>query len=140
MLLLIALAHAPLFLYTAEPGIMHRAESITFFDQIANLFGMFFIDNRARAMFAVLLGYGIVLSFESHISKGKSETDALKMIRRRSLYLILFGIIVALDLGEHVSSSTAAMIAVGIWCLSVVLATVLEKNNLNGLYKKRTPS
>ncbi|MFD1735020.1 DUF418 domain-containing protein [Bacillus salitolerans] len=99
MLLLIALAHAPLYLYTSEPGIMHRVESINFFDHVVNLFGMFFIDNRARAMFAVLLGYGLVLSFESQISKGKKERDALKTIRRRSWYLILFGIILAVFIG-----------------------------------------
>ncbi|PLR67731.1 DUF418 domain-containing protein [Bacillus sp. UMB0893] len=99
MLLLIALAHAPLYLYTSEPGIMQRAESISFFDQVVNLFGMFFIDNRARAMFAVLLGYGFVLSFESQISKGKRERDALKTIRRRSWYLILFGIMLAVFIG-----------------------------------------
>ncbi|MCM3324781.1 DUF418 domain-containing protein [Cytobacillus kochii] len=94
MLLLIALAHAPLYLYTSEP-----VESINFFDQVVNLFGKFFIDNRARAMFAVLLGYGLVLSFESQIYKGKRKRDALKTIRRRSWYLILFGIILAVFIG-----------------------------------------
>ncbi|KEK09322.1 glyoxalase [Lysinibacillus sphaericus] len=99
MLLLIVLAHAPLYLYNSEPGIMQRAESINFFDQVVNLFGMFFIDNRARPMFAILLGYGLVLSFNSQISKGKSEKDAIKTIRRRSWYLILFGIMLAVFIG-----------------------------------------
>ncbi|USG65711.1 DUF418 domain-containing protein [Brevibacillus ruminantium] len=99
MLLLIALAHAPLYLYNSEPGIMQRAAGINFFDQIVNLFGMFFIDNRARAMFAVLFGYGLVLSFKSQISKGKTEKDTLKTIRRRSWYLILFGILLAIFIG-----------------------------------------
>lgn len=99
MLLLIALAHAPLYLYNSEPGIMQRAESINFFDQVVNLFGMFFIDNRARPMFAILLGYGLVLTFKSQISKGKSERDAVKTIRRRSWYLILFGIMLAVFIG-----------------------------------------
>lgn len=43
MLLLIALAHAPLYLYNSEPGIMQRAESINFFDQVVNLFGISFL-------------------------------------------------------------------------------------------------
>ncbi|MCP1494962.1 putative membrane protein YeiB [Peribacillus frigoritolerans] len=30
------------------------------------------------------------------------------------------------------SNGIAAMIAVGIWSLSVILVTLLEKNNLNG--------
>lgn len=80
MLLLIALAHAPLYLYTSEPGIMQRVESINFFDEVVNLFGIFFIDNRARAMFAVLLGYGLVLSFDSQTSKGKKERDAVNAV------------------------------------------------------------
>ncbi|TKC14727.1 DUF418 domain-containing protein [Robertmurraya kyonggiensis] len=99
MLLLIVLAHAPLYLYNSEPGIMQRAESLNFFDQVVNLFGMFFIDNRARPMFAILLGYGLVLAFNSQISKGKSEREAVKTIRRRSWYLILFGILLAVFIG-----------------------------------------
>ncbi|HHY2676038.1 TPA: DUF418 domain-containing protein [Bacillus toyonensis] len=99
MLLLIVLAHAPLYLYAANPGIMHRVESSSFFDQIVNLFGIFIIDNRARAMFAVLLGYGLVLAFEGQISKGKNEIQAVKIVRKRSLYLILFGIVLAVLIG-----------------------------------------
>lgn len=99
MLLLIALAHAPLYLYTSEPGIMQRVVAITFLDQIVNFFGQFFIDNRARAMFAVLFGYGLVLAFESRISKGIGDKEAIKTIRRRSWYLILFGIVLAVIIG-----------------------------------------
>ncbi|PEI88779.1 DUF418 domain-containing protein [Bacillus toyonensis] len=99
MLLLIVLAHAPLYLYAADSGIMHRVESSSFFDQIVNLFGIFIIDNRARAMFAVLLGYGLVLAFEGQISKGKNEIQAVKIVRKRSLYLILFGIVLAVLIG-----------------------------------------
>lgn len=99
MLLLIVLAHAPLYLYAADPGIMHRVESNSFYDQIVNLFGIFIIDNRARAMFAVLLGYGLVLAFEGQISKGKNEIQAVKIVRKRSLYLILFGIVLAVLIG-----------------------------------------
>lgn len=99
MLLLIVLAHAPLYLYNSEPGIMQRVESINVVDQVVNLFGVFFIDNRARPLFAVLLGYGFALSFNGQLSKGKSHADAIKMIRRRSWYLILFGIVLAVFIG-----------------------------------------
>ncbi|QDS34780.1 DUF418 domain-containing protein [Brevibacillus brevis] len=99
MLLLIALAHAPLYLYALEPGIVHRVESQNFFDQVVNLFGMFIIDNRARAMFAVLFGYGLVLAFDSLIAKGKRVKDALQVVRRCSLYLILFGALLAVIIG-----------------------------------------
>ncbi|MBN8202104.1 DUF418 domain-containing protein [Bacillus sp. NTK034] len=99
MLLLIALAHAPLYLYTSEPGVMQRVEAITFLDQIVNFFGHFFIDNRARAMFAVLFGYGLSLAFESRASKGIREKEAIMTIRRRSWYLILFGVVLAVIIG-----------------------------------------
>jgi len=99
MLLLIALAHAPLYLYASEPGLMQRVASTNFFDQVVNLFGVFFIDNRARAMFAVLFGYGLVLSFNSQLSKGIMEKDAVKTIRRRSWYLMLFGFLLAVFIG-----------------------------------------
>ncbi|UHA75422.1 DUF418 domain-containing protein [Paenibacillus sp. 481] len=99
MLLLIALAHAPLYLYGSEPGIMHRVEGITWYDQAVNFFGQFLIDNRARAMFAVLFGYGLVLAFNSQLSKGTSAKDALKKIRRRSWYLIVFGIVLLVIIG-----------------------------------------
>ncbi|TKI89658.1 glyoxalase, partial [Bacillus wiedmannii] len=62
-------------------------------------FGIFIIDNRARAMFAVLLGYGLVLALEGQISKGKNENHAVKIVRRRSSYLILFGIVLAVLIG-----------------------------------------
>ncbi|WP_308636231.1 DUF418 domain-containing protein [Paenibacillus silvisoli] len=99
MLLLIALAHAPLYLYNAEPGIMSRVQGDGLFDQIVNYIGMFLIDNRARAMFAVLFGYGLVMAFESRLSKGIPAQEAKRTIRRRCWYLILFGIALAVVIG-----------------------------------------
>lgn len=46
--------------------------------------------------------------------------------------LVLFLSPVALDLGGRVSNGMAALIAVGIWSLSLLLATILEKYKLNG--------
>ncbi|MBB3110854.1 putative membrane protein YeiB [Paenibacillus phyllosphaerae] len=99
MLLLIVLAHAPLYLYASDPGIMQRTASVSLFDHIVNGFGFFFIDARARAMFAVLFGYGLVLAFDRLIAKGTSPKLALKSIRRRSWVLILFGIVLAVVIG-----------------------------------------
>lgn len=99
MLLLIVLAHAPLYLYASEPGIMSRPESLGFIDTIINTIGELLIDNRARPMFAVLFGYGLVMIVEKQLSKGKSIKEALKTIRRRCFYLILFGIILTVFIG-----------------------------------------
>lgn len=99
MLLLIVLAHAPLYLYDSEPGVMSRPESVTFLDSVINTLGELIIDNRARPLFAVLFGYGLVMIFEKQLLKGNSVKKALKTIRRRCLYLILFGIILAVFIG-----------------------------------------
>ena len=99
MLLLIVLAHAPLYLYASESGIMSHPKSITFVDTLLNSFGELFIDNRARPLFAVLFGYGLVMSFEKQLSRGNSIKEAIKTIRRRCFYLILFGIILAVFIG-----------------------------------------
>jgi uncharacterized protein len=99
MLLLIVLAHAPLYLYASELGIMSRPKSVTFVDTFINTFGELFVDNRARPLFAVLFGYGLVLSYEKQLSRGKSLKEAIKTIRQRCFYLILFGIILAVFIG-----------------------------------------
>lgn len=99
MLLLIVLAHAPLFLYGSEPGMISRPASVNFLEKIINSIGELFIDNRARPLFAVLFGYGLVLMFNSQLAKGKSIEEAKKVIGRRSLYLILFGFILAVFIG-----------------------------------------
>ncbi|KAA9023850.1 DUF418 domain-containing protein [Niallia endozanthoxylica] len=99
MLLLIVLAHAPLYLYASEPGIMSRPQSVTFIDTWINTFGELFIDNRARPMYAVLFGYGLVIIFEKQRSRGKSNKEAGKTIRQRCYYLILFGMILAVLIG-----------------------------------------
>lgn len=62
-------------------------------------------------------------------------SDSLMALGKRSLtfyvwnetMLVLFLSPVALDLGGRVSNGIAAMIAAGIWSLSLVLATLLEK-------------
>jgi uncharacterized protein len=99
MLLLIVLAHAPLYLYASQPGIMSRPESVHVMDNLINSFGELFIDNRARPMFAVLFGYGLVMIYESQIQKGRTVKEAMKAIKRRAFYLILFGIVLAVGIG-----------------------------------------
>ncbi len=46
--------------------------------------------------------------------------------------LVLFLSRVALDLGGRLRNWIAALMAVGIWMLSLLLATILEKHKLNG--------
>jgi uncharacterized membrane protein YeiB len=99
MLLLIALAHAPLYLYTSEPGVMGRAESVTFIDTLINFFGELFIDNRARPMFAFLFGYGLVMIIEKQLKRGTSKKEATTIIRRRCVYFLIVGAVLAVIIG-----------------------------------------
>lgn len=99
MLLLIVLAHVPLYLYNAEPGIMSRPERVSMIDEAINAFGILIIDNRARPMFAVLFGYGLAMIFEKQRARGSAIKETLTMIRRRCLYLIVFGFVLAVFIG-----------------------------------------
>ncbi|WP_102346763.1 DUF418 domain-containing protein [Bacillus sp. Marseille-P3661] len=119
MLLLIVLAHAPLYLYASEPGVMSRPENVTLLDTIVNSFGELMIDNRARPMFAVLFGYGLVMIYEKQLSRGYSIKEALKTIRIRCLYLILFGIVLAVLIGgqDILMAYGIAGLLIGSWLL-----------------------
>ncbi|PAD92468.1 hypothetical protein [Shouchella clausii] len=68
MLLLVALAHASLFLGSS---LLTRPESMSTYDTIVNYLSVFFVDNRARAMFALLFGYGLTLIVRSYLKRNK---------------------------------------------------------------------
>lgn len=129
MLLLIVLAHAPLLLYGAKPGIMSRPESVTFLDHLFNSLGELFIDNRARSLFSVLFGYGLVMMFENQLLRGNSKKEAQKTIKRRCLYLILFGFILTVFIGGQDILMTYGVAGLFVsWLLlrrSKVLVTVM---------------
>ncbi|MED1606867.1 DUF418 domain-containing protein [Cytobacillus kochii] len=93
MLLLIVIAHAPMYLYTAEPAIFSRPFGENLMDDLVNFFGLLFIDNRAFPMFAFLFGYGMVLMINRQRQRGVSDLNIKKVLRRRSWFLILFGFI-----------------------------------------------
>nr|WP_042428386.1 DUF418 domain-containing protein [Geomicrobium sp. JCM 19039] len=86
MLLLIAIAHAPLSIaFTSEP----RPET----DGFVRLLTLLFVDSRAFVMFSVLFGFGLALTVRRYRNKGLSESTIKKMLKRRSSFLLLFGFI-----------------------------------------------
>src|SRR5690606_1420486 len=92
-------------------------QSVTFIDTLINTFGELFIDNRARPLFAVLFGYGLVMIFEKQVSRGASIKEAIKTIRRRCYYLILFGILLAVFIGGEdilMAYGIAGLLLVGV--------------------------
>ncbi|MEU6698931.1 DUF418 domain-containing protein [Pseudonocardia sp. NPDC046786] len=89
MLLLIVLAHAPLYLTGTPP-----VPSVT--DTVVAVGSTLLVDSRAYPMFAALLGYGLVLSVTRLRAAGVSERDARRSIRRRGRWLLVFGLVHAL--------------------------------------------
>lgn len=92
MLFLIILSHVPLMMYLSEPGIITKMVPGNALESFINMMMEFFVDNRARPLFAVLFGYGIIMIYNKQ-SERRSISEAKRLIFRRCIYLILFGMI-----------------------------------------------
>lgn len=99
MLLLVVLAHAPTLLFTSDPWVMNRPEGVHLLDRVINFIELLFVDNRARYLFAVLFGYGLVMVIENQLRKGTSDRAAKRLLRRRAWILILFGFVLHVFIG-----------------------------------------
>ncbi|XEC93305.1 DUF418 domain-containing protein [Paenibacillus tarimensis] len=93
MLLLIVVAHAPVYLFTKETFMLTRPLGEHRLDDIVNLIGLLFVDNRAYPMFAALFGYGLAAMVARQMDRGVPEAQAKRLLRRRSWLLIVFGFI-----------------------------------------------
>ncbi|MCR1289494.1 DUF418 domain-containing protein [Shouchella clausii] len=96
VLCLVALAHASLFLGSS---LLTRPESMSMYDTIVNYLSVFLVDNRARAMFALLFGYGLTLIVRSYLKRNKPIKDAKTSLYRRAWFRILFGFILSVLIG-----------------------------------------
>ena len=121
MLLLIILAHVPLFLYTIEPGVITKVAPANALEKTVNFLMELIVDNRARPLFAVLFGYGLVMIYRKQ-SERKGENEAKRIIRRRCWYLILFGAILA-----GIAGGQDILMTYGI--AGLILAGSLKKTN-----------
>lgn len=92
MLLLIALAHAPLYLTAADGGVIGPTASGSGADAVVRALNIALIDSRSYPLFAALLGYGLVLSTR----RLPDARAARRLVRRRGFWLILFGLGMAL--------------------------------------------
>jgi uncharacterized protein len=84
MLLLIALAHAPGFL-SSWRSVLPLLDDVTLF--VKSLIA----DNQARAMFVFLFGYGLGQLAHRHHARGGDWPGLRKLLRRRSVWLVLIG-------------------------------------------------
>lgn len=92
MLLLIALAHVPWFLYDAPVGatMLHPVDG-GIADRIAQALTLIVVDARTHTMFGFLFAYGVGQMYARQTSRGTSPVAARRLLRRRHLWMILLG-------------------------------------------------
>ncbi|MBR8744433.1 DUF418 domain-containing protein [Nocardiopsis sp. MG754419] len=97
MLLFIALANTVWYLWASTPGgaTMHP-EPEGALDAVAQFFTVAAVDMRSYPMFAFLFGYGMVQLARRQEASGVSPKDVDGLLRRRNLWLIVFGFVHAL--------------------------------------------
>jgi uncharacterized membrane protein YeiB len=91
MLLLIALAHAHLFLAHETTGFRGYAIDGTDLDRVVAGLQVLFVDGRALPMFAALFGYGLTRLAERRLRAGLEAPQVKRLVRRRSAWLLAFG-------------------------------------------------
>ena len=94
MLLLIALAHVPWFLWTSDIGstLLHPADGGVL-DRIAQAVTIVVVDGRAWTMFGFLFAYGIGQLSARRIAGGSSEREVRRLLRTRHWWLLAFGLL-----------------------------------------------
>ncbi|WP_454296262.1 DUF418 domain-containing protein [Salana multivorans] len=93
MLLFIAIANAPWYLWGAETRMLsqHPADGSAL-DRVVQTLSLVFIDARSYPMFAFLFGYGIWQIYRRQAARGVPQVDAKRALRRRQWWLLLFGL------------------------------------------------
>ncbi len=97
MLLFIAVANAPSYLWGDENGVIgsHAADGSTA-DLVAQTIAIIAIDGRSYPMFSFLFGYGIVQLYRRQQEAGVSHQDARRLLRKRHWWMVAFGFVHAL--------------------------------------------
>ncbi|WP_051325682.1 DUF418 domain-containing protein [Glycomyces tenuis] len=91
MLLLIAVAHAHMFLAHEITGYRGYAVDGTPLDRIVAGVQVLLVDGRALPMFAALFGYGLARMADRQMSDGADWGATKRVVRRRSAWLLAFG-------------------------------------------------
>ena len=92
MLLLIALANAPLHLYSyTTEGLSTHDPNGGLLDRIWQAIAMIAVDGRSYPLFAFLFGYGIWQLYSRQHAAGADRQQAHRLLKRRHLWMLLFG-------------------------------------------------
>ncbi|MFN4003009.1 DUF418 domain-containing protein [Microcella sp.] len=91
VLLGIAVANVPFFLYGRELGILFKPVTDAAADPWVNALVATLADNRSYPLFALLFGYGLTQILLRESERGTEWPDARQLLLRRNLWLIAFG-------------------------------------------------
>lgn len=91
VLLGIALANVPFFLYGRELGILFKPVSDAAADPWVNAVVATLADNRSYPLFALLYGYGLTQILTREYARGADWPSTRRLLVRRNLWLIAFG-------------------------------------------------
>ena len=92
MLLLIALANTPWYLYgsSTSTSSIHATDGSTL-DRAVQFVIITAVDSRVYPMFAFLFGYGIVQMYQRSLDRGAEPRAVRRVLRRRHLWMIVIG-------------------------------------------------
>jgi uncharacterized protein len=120
MLLFIALANAPGYLFGGSMGVRGYRIPETIPDKVVVTLQMTLVDGRAYPMFALLFGYGLVQLLRRHTGAGVDAVTVRGLIRRRGWWLVLIGF-------AHASLLFSGDILGSYGLLAIMLAGVLTR-------------
>ncbi len=116
MLLLIAASNTAFHLWASEHGPSGwQPIDGTVVDRAVQFLMIVLLDLRIYPLFAFLFGYGMMQLYQRQTAAGTSEKAAVRLLRRRSLWLIVFGFVHAalLMAGDIVGFYGAASLILG---------------------------
>ena len=93
MLLFIALANIPSHLWGRGLDAYGHLTGLSAADHVGLSFEQLIVADRSRPMFAVLYGFGMAVMASRMFARGMETKGVRKILRRRSLWLIAFGLI-----------------------------------------------
>ena len=94
MLLLIAIANTPYYLWGSEmgAGASHPVDGSAV-DKVADFLIIVLVDLRTYPMFAFLFGYGMMQLYNRQVASGTPERTARRLLQRRNWLLLAFGFV-----------------------------------------------
>ncbi|WP_336669908.1 DUF418 domain-containing protein [Tsukamurella sp. USMM236] len=93
MLVLIAVANVPYFLWGRPTGTGAHSADGSVADRVVQTVAITGIDSRVYPMFAFLFGYGIVQLYTRQLAAGTEQRVARRILRRRHWWMLAFGFV-----------------------------------------------